>query len=195
MSLEKLNLYRSKVKRLKLTTLIVLVAISITPGIALRFFLEHRWKYEFALFSLKHAEVLESVNLKISGTRSDILAMNDKIKEYKVKTEMLVSRQRYLLDFFKSAYISKKFFEILYNSWNKIEDDWVVLGSLNFDLKGFSVEVYEIYTSKPKTTIDLVSKLGASKFNVQSKKIYDISVFDDLMLERVVVKGEPPGVE
>ena len=194
MSWEKLNLYESKPKRVRMTTFMLILAVMVLPGVALRIYIESDWSHNVKLLNLKYLSVLKDSNLVLEGRRSDLAVLNSKAKEYEALSRMIVSQRKYLLEFFENAYLSKKFFYTIYESWRKDSRDWAVLSRLSFDLKAFSLEMYEIYTSgEGSLTSDVLEKKLKELFPKTTRRnVYDVEVFENLKLRRMVIKGAAP---
>ncbi len=189
--MEKLNLYESKVKRIKPKTFLILIAVMLLPGIALRVYLESQWAYSVKLLSIKYQTVLSSSGIKLRGKKNDLAVIEAKRREYDAKSKMIISQRKYLLDFFEKAYLSKKFFDILYRDWRKDDGDWAVMSELSFNLDSFSVEMYEIYSSGEKMlSSDLLPLAFRELFPISNGKIlYDVEVFKNMKLRRTVIRG------
>ncbi len=189
--MEKLNLYESKVKRIKFKTFLILLAVMALPGVALRIYIESEWAHNVKLLSVEYHTVLSNSGIELHGNRRDLIAIDTKKREYDVKSKMIISQQKYLLDFFEKAYLSKKFFKIIYDHWRKDERDWAVMSEMTFDLKKFSLEMYEVYLKGEKIlTSEIIGKTLKDLFPLSSTKtLYDVEVFKNMYLRRTVIRG------
>ncbi len=186
--MEKLNLYTSKKRRVKLITLIIFCAIMLIPGIVTRVVLEFQWKSKVEELNLTYSTTLDIAHYRLRGNESDLDVLESTVKTYRMKADLMRAKQRKTVDFIKKAYLSKKAIKTIFNSWKKEKEDWMVLKELSWKDGIFYLDFYEIYKPGIKSASIILKNSLLAYGNVVEKKEFDVSFIEGLKMQKVVMK-------
>ena len=188
--MERLNLYTSKRKRVKLITVVIFSLLMLIPGIVARVILDLDWKGRVKEISLSYSSVMKIAEYSLTGNERDIKVLNSAVKNYQLKADIMRAKQKKTIEFIKRAYVDKKLLKLILSSWVKDKEDWMVLRELNWDSKSLNLDFYEIYKPGIKSGgYELVCRLRAFGF-VKEKVEFDVDFIDDLKLKKVVISAD-----
>ncbi len=183
--MEKLNLYNKKSRVVSFRSATIFLLIMLLPAFGSRVLLEYVWRHEVEKIRLEHAEIIRKLHLNIRGREVDITNLDDLINKYDTNFIVLVRQKKDIIQFLKSAYFSKRLLSEVMNNFERSENDWIILTSLDMDSKKMNITLYEIYTASRKSDgmVNSLKDLGTVKEDV----LFDVNTTEGKKMSKVVI--------
>ncbi|MDK2900398.1 MAG: hypothetical protein PWQ45_940 [Thermosipho sp. (in: thermotogales)] len=186
MSLENLNLYKDKEKRISLKRFLIYLIISFLPFFSLYYFSQFFLFTNIANIIRNHPLVFNEISFNELTEIPDIVDL--KISEYDSKINSLINKIRFLKTSLNKSFFSKYFLQVLVDELSNI-NKYFFIKNIEFDGKSFLITFYE-YSENPIVPETIKEKLSKYYKNVELKVTDIKNVYENFKMYELQLGGE-----